>query len=67
MNAHKLRYIIAIILITSIVTLKGQDVGQVFMDNAAANQQAYMSSHIYALTLKNVLKGSNSAVESDLT
>lgn len=64
-----IRNIILIIAVTAVLafTASAQDMGQVFMDNAAASQQAYMSSHINGLVLKNVIKGRKSTGESHLT
>jgi len=67
MNAQKVKCAVTAILITAAITVKAQDMGQVYMENAAASQQAYMTSHINGLTLRNVLKGNSSKGESNLT
>ncbi|MFD1255643.1 hypothetical protein ACFQ3S_02440 [Mucilaginibacter terrae] len=62
---HKL--LLTAIIMVYTFTAGAQDMGQVFMDNAAATQQAYMTSHINGLILKNVIKGGKSTAESHLT
>lgn len=61
-NKHHRIFIIAVGLIFSAAITKAQDIGQTIMNNAAASQYNYMTSHIANLSLKNISgKGKGSA------